>query len=133
MSIDEDEVQVQLADAAGSVFSKILAACSRGTKRQSCIILSTTELELKIFNVQNLMPEGLLEWNPSFAWHERENLHYVVVREPRLYRTYSDDSGSLGGTKFGKKTTWLKNSTGWFCSEKTGTLAITSEPKSLHH
>ncbi len=62
------------------------------------------------------MPDELGDWNPALGWHERENVHYNVVREPKLHRTYAGENGSFD-PKFGRRTTWLKNSTGWFRSE----------------
>ena len=59
---------------------------------------------------QQLMPEEFWDWDSALGWHERENVHYIVVREPNLYRTCLGD--------FKSRTTWLKNSTGWFCAEK---------------
>jgi hypothetical protein len=57
-----------------------------------------------------MMPEELHNWEHSYGWHERENLWYDVVREPKLYR------GGLDA-KYTKRTTWFKNSEGWRKSE----------------
>ena len=64
----------------------------------------------KIHGNSHLMPEGLQDWGTGYGWHERENIHYVVVREPNLYRVINDP-------KYGKRTVWLKNSSGWKCVE----------------
>jgi hypothetical protein len=40
------------------------------------------------------------------GWHKRENIHYMVAREPKLYRTCSEPN-------YGRRTVWLKNSQGW--------------------
>ena len=82
----------------------------------------------KIQPQQTLMPEELWDWEPGLGWHERwdwdsingwqkRNIRYCVVREPKLYRTCSGDGGH-NDIKLGCRTTWLKNSTGWFCEEK---------------
>ncbi len=39
------------------------------------------------------------------------------MREPKLYRTFAGD-GDNESSKYRKRTTWLKNSAGWFCSER---------------
>ncbi len=54
----------------------------------------------KIHDHQNLMPEELSGWDSGYGWHERENAHYSVVREPKLYRTYSGEGGNKD-TKIG--------------------------------
>ncbi len=64
-------------------------------------------------DVQNLMPEEIHDWDSTLGWHERENIHYNIVREPKLHRIYIDDKGSRD-TKFGKRTTWLKTVSGGF-------------------
>ncbi len=37
----------------------------------------------KIQGQQQLMPEELWDWDSALGWHERENVHYIVVREPK--------------------------------------------------
>jgi hypothetical protein len=44
----------------------------------------------KIHSNSHLMPEGLQGWDTGYGWHEREDIHYVVVREPNLYRIVED-------------------------------------------
>ena len=45
-------------------------------------------------------------WDHAWRWHERGNIHYQVVREPKMYRTCSEPN-------YGKRTVWIKNSEGW--------------------
>jgi hypothetical protein len=44
----------------------------------------------KIHESTSLMPEPLQDWVHSLGWHERENICYNVVREPKLYRGCPD-------------------------------------------
>ena len=36
---------------------------------------STAITAKKVLTAQNLMPDDLAEWNPSFGWHQREQIH----------------------------------------------------------
>ncbi len=53
----------------------------------------------------NVMPVEYDGWDCAWGWHKRENIHYMVVREPKLYRTCSEPN-------YGRRTVWLKNSQG---------------------
>ena len=51
----------------------------------SLLLSTSTPITGKKVQDQYLMPDELAGWDASFGWHERENIHYVVVREPKLY------------------------------------------------
>ncbi len=48
---------------------------------------STPVTGKKISINHNTMPDELRDWDCSWGWHQRENVHYAVVREPKLYRS----------------------------------------------
>ena len=53
-----------------------------------------------------MMPDDYHDWPHTWGWHQRENIHYTVAREPKMYRTCSEPN-------YRKRTVWLKDSQGW--------------------
>jgi len=45
-------------------------------------------------------------WDNGLGWHQRDDLEYLVVREPRLFRQHSDVSWNF-------RSTWVKTPQGW--------------------
>ena len=53
------------------------------------------------------MPEGLKDRDSGFGWHLKEDdFHYVVVREPKLFRTHTD-------LIYCFRSAWIKTMAGW--------------------
>jgi hypothetical protein len=69
-----------------------------------------------------MMPAEYHGWDHAWGWHEMENIHYQVVREPKMYRTCSEPN-------YGKRTVWIKNSEGWKKVEDKVAWQLLPNPK----
>ncbi len=70
----------------------------------------------------NMIPAEYNGWDCAWGWHKRENVHYMVVREPKLYRTCSESN-------YGRRTVGLKNSQGWKMTEDRVAWQVLPDPK----
>ena len=61
----------------------------------------------RCINQPDRMPEELTNHDSGFGWHSKnDDFHYVVVREPKLFRTHTDATYCF-------RSTWIKTMTGW--------------------